>query len=124
MGLFDFMNNEKRGLESQSDSLQKVTSMRDLQDLISDSVGDDIDLSDRAIKSIPSVNACVDLISNIVASLDIELFENKGEKIRDIVDDKRLFLLNKESEEFLTAYQSRKLFVEDANSVPNAMEIS
>ena len=53
------------------------------------------------------------MISNIVASLDIELFENKGEKIREIVDDKRLFLLNKESEEFLTAYQSRKLFVED-----------
>lgn len=112
MGLFDFMSSEKRSLEVQSD-LQKATSMRDLQDLISDSIGDEIDLSDKAIKSIPSVNACVDLISNIVASLDIELYENKDGKIREIADDKRLFLLNKESEEFLTAYQSRKLFVED-----------
>ena len=94
MGLFDFMNSEKRSLEVQSD-LQKATSMRDLQDLISDSIGDEIDLSDKAIKSIPSVNACVDLISNIVASLDIELYENKDGKIREITDDKRLFLLNR-----------------------------
>lgn len=111
MGIFNRFS-EKRSLEVQSD-LQQATSLKDLQNLISESISDEIDLSDKAIKSIPSVNACVDLISNIVASLDIELYENKDGKIREITDDKRLFLLNKESEEFLTAYQSRKLFVED-----------
>jgi len=110
MGLLDiFSSSEKRSLETDS----QPTTMKELQNLISDSISDDVDTSDDAIKKIPSVNACVDLISSLVASLDIELYEKKEGKIKEIVDDKRLFLLNQETEEFMTAYQSRKLFIKD-----------
>lgn len=63
--------------------------------------------------SIPSVGTCVDLISDIIATLPIKLHKESSGKVEEIEEDKRVFLLNDETLDTLDGYQFKKALVTD-----------
>ncbi|MCI8408712.1 MAG: phage portal protein [Lachnospiraceae bacterium] len=64
------------------------------------------------ILNIPSVAACINKISDTVASLDIKLYKRTGDRVEE-VNDNRVSLLNKETGDSLTGFQMKKAMVED-----------
>jgi HK97 family phage portal protein len=62
--------------------------------------------------NIPTVSACVELISNTVASLPILLYQDNGGKVIEI-KDKRVDLLNDDTEDTLDGVQFKKALVTD-----------
>lgn len=63
--------------------------------------------------NIPSVSACVGIITDTVASLPILLYKEDDGKITEINDDKRVGLLNDDTKDTLDAFQFKKAIVED-----------
>lgn len=63
--------------------------------------------------NIPSVAGCVDIISNTVAMLPINLYQESDGKVTLIEDDVRVKLMNDDTKDTLDAYQFRKQIVED-----------
>jgi HK97 family phage portal protein len=66
---------------------------------------------DQAL-NIPTVSACVELISNTVASLPIMLYRESNGKVSEVVDD-RVKLLNDDTKDTLDAFQFKKALVID-----------
>jgi HK97 family phage portal protein len=62
--------------------------------------------------NIPALSACVDLISDTVASIPIKLFKEEKGKVTDVQDD-RVKLLNDETKDTLDGFQFKKALVED-----------
>lgn len=74
-----------------------------------------VTLNDITVKqalNIPSVAACVDIISNTVASLPIYLYSDDKGKVTTI-DDNRVDLLNDDTKDTLDGFQYKKAIVED-----------
>lgn len=64
------------------------------------------------IMNIPSVAACINKISDTVASLNIRLYKRSGDKVEEVKDN-RVSLLNGETGDTLTGFQMKKAMVED-----------
>ena len=62
--------------------------------------------------NIPSLAACVDLISDTVASLPIKLYKENGKSVEEVKDN-RVVLLNDETKDTLDGYQFKKALVTD-----------
>lgn len=62
---------------------------------------------------IPAVKSCVTRIGDTVASLPIKLYKVVNGDIQEVTDDYRLFLLNHDTKDKLTANQFRKAIVQD-----------
>ncbi len=62
--------------------------------------------------NIPSVNGCLELISNTIASLPIRLYQDADGQVEE-VQDYRLKLLNEETGDLLNSYQAKKAMVRD-----------
>ena len=62
--------------------------------------------------SIPVFAACVDLISNTIASLPINLYKQSKDKT-EVVEDERSKLLNAETGDTLDSFQMKKAWVTD-----------
>lgn len=73
---------------------------------------DESNITRDSIMSVPSIAACVNKISDTVASLEVKLYKRDGGKVEE-VQDKRVKLLNEETGDTLTAYQLKKAMVED-----------
>lgn len=68
---------------------------------------------EEAIK-IPSVAACIELISGSIASLPIYLYkENEKGEVERVSEDRRVFLLNNEPNPMMNAYNFKKRIVKD-----------
>lgn len=63
--------------------------------------------------NIPTVAACVDLISDTVASLPVKLYQDLEGKVEEIKDDIRTKLLNDETGDTLDSFQFKKALVTD-----------
>ena len=63
--------------------------------------------------SIPTVVSSIDIIARTIASLHIKLYRQQEGKVTEIRDDRRLFLLNKDTLDTLTAKQFWKAILED-----------
>jgi HK97 family phage portal protein len=63
--------------------------------------------------NIPSVSACLGVITDTVASLPIVLFQEKDSKVTPIKDDDRVLLLNDDTKDTLDGFQFKKALVED-----------
>lgn len=63
--------------------------------------------------NIPSVSACVGIISDIVATLPIYLYRENDGKVSEVQDDNRVSLLNDDTEDTLNGFQFKKAIVED-----------
>lgn len=64
------------------------------------------------IMNIPSIVACINKISDTVASLNIKLYKRTKDRVEE-VNDNRVTLLNKETGDSLTGFQMKKAMVED-----------
>ena len=62
---------------------------------------------------IPTLKACIGLIGDLVSALPIKLYEKRDNKVKEITDDRRLILLNKETGDTLNSTDMRKRWVED-----------
>ncbi|MDB1924068.1 phage portal protein [Clostridium tertium] len=63
--------------------------------------------------NIPTLAGCVELISSLVASIPIKLFNEENGKVKEIKDDLRIKLLNEETGDMLTSYEMKKALVID-----------
>ncbi len=63
--------------------------------------------------SIPSVGTCVDLISDIIATLPIKLHKETSGKVEEVEEDRRIILLNDETYDTLDGFQFKKALVTD-----------
>jgi HK97 family phage portal protein len=75
-------------------------------------VGNETITREKAM-SIPSVSSNVDLISSMIASMPIKLYQDKGTKVEEIKKDYRVPLLNDETKDTLDSFQWKKALVED-----------
>ena len=74
----------------------------------------------RAIAlDIPTVSACVDLISDTIATLPIKLYKSENNNVTEINDDIRLTLLNDETGDTLDSFQMKKSLISDYLLVGN-----
>ncbi len=62
--------------------------------------------------NIPALSACVDLISDTVAAIPINLYKEKDGKVT-LLDDQRVKLLNDDTKDTLDGFQFKKALVED-----------
>lgn len=62
--------------------------------------------------NIPSVSACVEMISNTVAVLPIKLYKESNGKVEEVIDE-RVALLNDDTKDTLDGFQFKKAIVED-----------
>jgi hypothetical protein len=65
-------------------------------------------ISKEQALNIPSVSACVSLISNTVASLPIRLFKTENNEV-SVIEDSRVDLLNEDTKDTLDGINLRKL---------------
>jgi len=62
---------------------------------------------------IPSVAGAVDEIARTVANIPIKLYRKNGDKVEEVKDDRRVYLLNEETGDTLDANQMKQAIVRD-----------
>lgn len=62
---------------------------------------------------IPAISSNVDYIGNMIASIPIKLYRKKDDKVEEVKDDIRVFLLNNDTGDTLDAFQMKKAMIED-----------
>ena len=72
-----------------------------------------VPIAKNQVLNIPAVSACVDLISNTVASLPIQLYREGGKGRTEIVKDIRTELLNDDTKDTMDGFQFKRALVED-----------
>jgi HK97 family phage portal protein len=87
------------------------------RDALSDLLGSNIDpstITKQQAMTIPSVSACVTMISDAVASLPIKLYkvDEEGNSL-EVKDDPRVKLLNVDNGDTLNPYAMKKAMIED-----------
>lgn len=65
------------------------------------------------VMNIPAIAACINMIADTVSSLKIKLYKREDEKIEEITDDPRTFLLNEDTGDTLDAVQFKKAMIID-----------
>jgi HK97 family phage portal protein len=97
---------EKRDLVNTGQTLDQILS----------SFVDPSDITKEQAMTIPSVAACVNLISDTVASLPIKLYKVNAddETTEEVKDDPRVSLLNIDTGDLLNPYMWKKAIVEDS----------
>lgn len=63
--------------------------------------------------NIPSLNGCIEYISNTVAMLPIKLYKDEQGSVKEVTGDKRLKILNDNTGDTLDAYQFWKAIIAD-----------
>lgn len=72
------------------------------------------DITKEKALNIPTLAACVELISSLVATVPIYLFQKKEKgKVTKIENDNRVKLLNDETGDTLTAFEMKKALIRD-----------
>ena len=72
----------------------------------------DEEVTKEVAMSIPAVAACVNKISDTVASLEVKLYQKDGDSVNE-VDDPRCDKLNEDTGDTLTGYQMKAAMVRD-----------
>ena len=62
---------------------------------------------------IPTVASCVTLIAERIAALPVKLYRQDGKKVTEILEDKRLNMLNHDTGDTINASEMKKLWVRD-----------
>ena len=98
-----FWNRKKPEPEKRAEVQPETGDVVESDVLLSALLGRDSVTRDVAVQ-IPAVAACVGLIADTIAGLPIRLYEQKNE-VEEITDDSRIFLLNSDTGDTLTAFQ-------------------
>ncbi len=104
MGLF------RRKQEVREEQIVDETSISD--PILKAILGKD-DIDRENIMNVPSISACVNKIGDTISSLEIKLYEKKGDRIEEVKDDSRLALLNADTGDTLDACQFKKAMIMD-----------
>ena len=67
----------------------------------------------KMAENIPALSGCVELISNTVASLPVQLYRATNGQTETVQDDPRVKILNKDTGDTLNGFQFKKALVED-----------
>ena len=103
----------KRKQDVRADSEEKgKTQQESVNDLIQSLIGSD-SMTRGNTMQIATVAGCINLIANIVSSLDINLYEQNGDETKKITDDDRTFILNTDTGDKLTPNQFWRAIIED-----------
>ena len=102
MGFFDFLKEEK----NEERNMSTGTSITSL-------FGENENISEQNVLKIPTVKACVELITGTIAQLPIYLYRETGDGSVEKIEDYRCVLLNDEPNEFQTGYSFKKHMVSD-----------
>lgn len=110
MGIFNFRS-ETKVSNTPIDESEKQ--LRDL--LLPDSEKSEINVvvTRNNAMQIPSVCSGVNVISSLIASLPIRMYELNEEDVKEITNDDRLKLLNFQSEKCMSAYQMKEELIKD-----------
>lgn len=65
------------------------------------------------IMNIPAISACVNMIADTVSSLKIKLYRKDKDRIEEVTNDHRTFLLNEDTGDTLDAVQFKKAMITD-----------
>lgn len=65
------------------------------------------------VMNIPAISACVNMIADTVSTLKIKLYRRDKDRIKEVSDDRRTFLLNEDTGDTLDAVQFKKAMVID-----------
>ncbi len=108
MGLLNFWKTENRNDEGITEEVP-VNQAFSLDSLLNPNA-----ITEEKIMKIPTANACLDKITNQIASMPIYLYrENSDGSIKKITGDRREKLLNHESNDFLNGYNLKKHMAKD-----------
>ena len=66
-----------------------------------------------AAMDIPSVAACVKLITETAASVPIKLYKEDDKEVKELEDDRRVALINDETGDLLDGIQMKEAWIED-----------
>lgn len=109
MGLLDWFSSKKTEERSITSSFGSNTSGT-IYSLFSTAS----EVTEEQAMTIPSVVACVELITGSIAQLPIYLYkENDKGEVEKVADDRRVFLLNSEPNSLLNGYLYKKRIVKD-----------
>lgn len=70
-------------------------------------------ITEEQALNIPAVAKSVEFISNIVAMTPFKLYKKENEKVIEVTDDRRTFLLNNDTGDTLNAVQNKKAITND-----------
>ena len=65
------------------------------------------------VMNIPAVSSCINMIADTVSELRVKLYKREGDKIEEVTDDIRTFLLNEDTGDTLDAVQFKKAMITD-----------
>lgn len=83
------------------------------ENLLKALLGGASDIDKTSAMEIPAVQACINLISDIISTLPIKLYEEKDGEVNELTDDPRVLLLNGDTGDTLNGTQLKKLWVLD-----------
>lgn len=89
---------------------EEVTTLEDL--LLQAKVGEERVTKEMAL-NIPTLAGCLELVSNTIATLPIQLFKEENGKVTQVLDDDRVKLLNDDTRDTLDGFQFKKALVDD-----------
>lgn len=76
-------------------------------------IGQKDNVARDTIMNIPAVAACINMIADTVSGLRVKLYKKDGEKIEEITNDSRTYLLNEDTGDTLDAVQFKKAMIMD-----------
>lgn len=71
------------------------------------------DITKDKVMNIPGIAACINLIADTVSSLKIKLYKKDEDKIIEVPDDRRVYLLNEDTGDTLDAVQFKRAMIID-----------
>ena len=95
--------------EERSDSLELES---DGSDILSALLGEDL-INRKIAMEVPSLAGCINRIGETVSRLPIRLYQREDGKVKEVVDDKRLNLLNDSTGDALNPTEMWRAVVED-----------
>ena len=84
-----------------------------LEDLLLQAGVSNGDISKQQALNIPTLSACVELISNTIATLPVAFYRDTGSSVEPIDSDNRINLLNDDTGDTLDGFQFKKAIVEE-----------
>ena len=76
-----------------------------LEDLILMANVDEDNITREMALNIPTLEGCIELISNTIATLPIKLFKEENGQVKEVFNDNRVNLLNDDTKDTLDGFQ-------------------
>ncbi|WP_394897651.1 phage portal protein [Clostridium butyricum] len=111
MGIFNFSFNKREASNSDLVIDKTEKELRDV--LLGNSVKPEIVVTRDNVMQIPTLASGVNMISKLIASLPIKMYEIVDGEVNEITDDNRLKLLNLQAEKTMSAYHMKESLIQD-----------